>query len=233
MVSREVVVDLSYLGIAVAREAALERRSATSGFVAVPEPMPVGTELELRGGDGIALRVRVAAVREVCAGMPQTTGGMEVELLEGQDIQPWDRLTGPEPAPADGAVPGAEQGAAAEAGRAEQGGAAEAGRAEQGGAAEAGRAVPGAAQGAAADVGGAAAEPREPASAAATGTGPGDAGEGSAAPAAARQAGEETAVAGADEAAEEESPGGDEPGAPAAEAGKKDGRRRGKRRGRR
>jgi hypothetical protein len=93
-------VDLSYRGLALARRVKLTQVRPSSGYVEMPTPMPVGTQIAITTDDGVSIEAIVAEIHEQVAGATQTPGMLVQPSLDGAAADWWkERVVAPDPAP--------------------------------------------------------------------------------------------------------------------------------------
>jgi len=96
----ESFVDLSYRGLALARRVKLTQVKPSTGYVEMPTPMPVGTQVAITTDDGTEIAAVVAEIHEQIGGATQTPGMLVRPALEGTGADWWNaRVTGADPAP--------------------------------------------------------------------------------------------------------------------------------------
>ena len=99
----ESFVDLTYRGLPLGRRIKLTQVRPTSGYLEMPAPMPVGTQLVLATDEGHAIEAIVAEIKEQVAGAERAPGMKIVPSLGAEKIASWwhARVALPaEPAPA-------------------------------------------------------------------------------------------------------------------------------------
>ena len=82
-------VDLSYRGLALARRVKLTQVRPGTGYVEMPAPMPVGTQIAIATDDGVQIDAVVAEIHEQVAGAPQTPGMLVQPTLAGAAAEWW------------------------------------------------------------------------------------------------------------------------------------------------
>jgi hypothetical protein len=94
----ESFVDLTYRGLALGRRIKLTEVRPTTGFVELPAPMPVGTQLALVTDEGLALEATVTWIHEQVAGAERAPGMVVAPTLAGDAAAAWwkARVTLPE-----------------------------------------------------------------------------------------------------------------------------------------
>jgi hypothetical protein len=93
-------VDLSYRGLALARRVKLTQVRPSSGYVEMPTPMPVGTQIAITTDDGVAIDAIVAEIHEQVGGSAQIPGMRVQPTLEGSAADWWKaHVVAPDPLP--------------------------------------------------------------------------------------------------------------------------------------
>ncbi len=94
----ESFVDLTYRGLSLGRRVKLADVRPTTGYVELPQPMPVGTQIGIITDDTVALDAVVVEVREQVAGSERPPGMVLRPRLEGDAAKAWwrERVTLPE-----------------------------------------------------------------------------------------------------------------------------------------
>lgn len=94
----ESFVDLTYRGLSLGRRVKLSDVRPTTGYVEMPAPMPVGTQLGILTDDTVALDAVVVAIHEQVAGSDRTPGMVLRPRLDGDAAKQWwqKRVTLPE-----------------------------------------------------------------------------------------------------------------------------------------
>lgn len=82
-------VDLSYRGLALARRVKLTQVRPSTGYVEMPAPMPVGTQIAITTDDGVSIDATVAEIHEQVAGATQTPGMLVEPALAGAAADWW------------------------------------------------------------------------------------------------------------------------------------------------
>ena len=91
-------VDLSYRGLALARRVKLTQVRPTTGYVEMPAPMPVGTQISIATDEGVAIEAVVAEIHEQVAGATNTPGMLVQPALSGAAAEWWKaRIVAPDP----------------------------------------------------------------------------------------------------------------------------------------
>ena len=95
-------VDLSYRGLALARRVKLTQVRPSTGYVEMPAPMPVGTQIAITTDDGVSFDAIVAEIHEQVGGATQTPGMLVQPALEGAAADWWkSRVVASDPEPED------------------------------------------------------------------------------------------------------------------------------------
>jgi hypothetical protein len=82
-------VDLSYRGLALARRVKLTQLRSSTGYVEMPTPMPVGTQIAIATDDGMTMDAIVAEIHEQVAGSTQVPGMLVRPELDGAAAEWW------------------------------------------------------------------------------------------------------------------------------------------------
>jgi hypothetical protein len=82
-------VDLSYRGLALARRVKLTQLRPSTGYVEMPTPMPVGTQVAIATDDGVTMDAVVAEIHEQVAGSAHTPGMLVRPSLAGAVADWW------------------------------------------------------------------------------------------------------------------------------------------------
>lgn len=82
-------VDLSYRGLVLGKRIKLTQVRATTGYLEMPTPMPVGTSIEIATDEGVLLEALVAEIREQVAGLTTPPGMIVKPKLEGDAQRTW------------------------------------------------------------------------------------------------------------------------------------------------
>jgi hypothetical protein len=85
----ESFVDVSYRGLELGRRLKLRDVVPEAGYLEIPLPMPVGTELELVTDDGLKIAAHVTQVHEQVAGSPVHPGMRIKPHLGGAAVKWW------------------------------------------------------------------------------------------------------------------------------------------------
>ena len=94
----ESFVDLTYRGLALAARVKLAEVRPSTGYVEMPQPMPVGTAIAIATDDQIALEAVVIAIHEQVAGSERPPGMLLRPQLDDDARRAWweQRVTLPE-----------------------------------------------------------------------------------------------------------------------------------------
>ena len=94
----ETFVDLTYRGLPLGRGAKLVEVRPSTGYVELPQPMPVGTSIALVPPDGPALTAEVIGVHEQVGGSERPPGMVVRPALADDAARAWwnERVTLPE-----------------------------------------------------------------------------------------------------------------------------------------
>ncbi|HSR95472.1 MAG TPA: hypothetical protein VLM79_00325 [Kofleriaceae bacterium] len=85
----ESFVDLSYRGLSLGRRIKLTQVRPSSGYVELPSPMPVGTQIALVTDDGVAFDATVAWIHEQIAGADRPPGMVVIPELGSEAAAVW------------------------------------------------------------------------------------------------------------------------------------------------
>jgi hypothetical protein len=98
----ESFVDVTYRGLSLGRRVKLAQVRPTTGYLEVPQPMPVGTSIGIITDDTVALDATVVAIHEQVAGSEVPPGMIVRPRLEGDAARTWwsSRVTLPDIEPA-------------------------------------------------------------------------------------------------------------------------------------
>lgn len=86
----ESFVDLSYRGLPLGRRIKLTRVRPRSGYLELPQPMPVGTQISLATDEGVAIDAVVIDVHEQVGGSPHTPGMAIAPALVDDAARWWE-----------------------------------------------------------------------------------------------------------------------------------------------
>jgi hypothetical protein len=91
-------VDVTYHGLEIGSQLELSEFGPTTAYLAHPTPLPVGTVLHIRVGDGVPIAATVLRVQEQVAGAGHSPG-MRVRAELGGDPETWwsERITCEDP----------------------------------------------------------------------------------------------------------------------------------------
>jgi hypothetical protein len=94
----ESFVDVTYRGLSLGRRVKLAQVRPSTGYLEVPQPMPVGTSIGIITDDTVALDATVVAIHEQVAGSETPPGMVVRPKLEGDVARSWwtTRVTLPE-----------------------------------------------------------------------------------------------------------------------------------------
>ncbi len=91
-------VDLSYRGLALARRVKLTQVRPTTGYVEIPTPMPVGTQIAITTDDNVAIDAVVTEIHEQVGGATHTPGMRVKPALAGAAAEWWKaHVVAPDP----------------------------------------------------------------------------------------------------------------------------------------
>lgn len=85
----ESLVDLTYRGISLSRRIKLTQIRPSSGYLELPAPMPVGTELAVAADDGVVFEATVSWIHEQVTGSDRPPGMTIVPRLAGESASSW------------------------------------------------------------------------------------------------------------------------------------------------
>lgn len=85
----ESFVDLSYRGLSLGRRIKLTQVRPSSGYVELPSPMPVGTQIALTTDEGVAFDATVAWIHEQVAGAERQPGMVVIPELGSDAAAAW------------------------------------------------------------------------------------------------------------------------------------------------
>ncbi|HTR54309.1 MAG TPA: hypothetical protein VMJ10_26635 [Kofleriaceae bacterium] len=91
-------VDVTYRGLTLGKRLKLVELRPTSGYVELPQPMPVGTAIAIATDEGVAFPATVIAIREQTGGSERPPGMVVSPAFEHDDARAWwkERVTLPE-----------------------------------------------------------------------------------------------------------------------------------------
>jgi len=91
-------VDVTYRGLSLGKRLKLAELRPTTGYVELPQPMPVGTALAIATEEGVAFPATVVSVREQTGGSDKPAGMVVQPAFDGDDARAWwkERVTLPE-----------------------------------------------------------------------------------------------------------------------------------------
>jgi hypothetical protein len=95
----ESFVDLTYRGLSLGRRVKLSEVRPTTGYVEMPAPMPVGTQIGIITDDTVALDAMVVEIHEQVSGSERPAGMVVKPRLDGDAGKTWwqKRVQLPEP----------------------------------------------------------------------------------------------------------------------------------------
>jgi hypothetical protein len=85
----ESFVDVTYRGLSLGKRVRLTELRPTTGYLEVPQPMPVGTALAIDTDEKVQLDAVVIAIREQTAGADRSPGMVIRPKLEGAAAEWW------------------------------------------------------------------------------------------------------------------------------------------------
>jgi hypothetical protein len=85
----ESFVDLTYRGLSLGRRVKLSNVRPTTGYVEMPAPMPVGTQIAILTDDTVALEAVVVEIHEQVAGSEHAPGMVLRPRLDGDAAKQW------------------------------------------------------------------------------------------------------------------------------------------------
>jgi len=85
----ESFVDLTYRGLSLGRRIKLTQVRPTSGYLELPSPMPVGTQVGIATDDGVAFDATVAWIYEQVAGADRAPGMVVIPELAAESAAAW------------------------------------------------------------------------------------------------------------------------------------------------
>jgi hypothetical protein len=85
----ESFVDLAYRGLSLGRRIRLAQIRPSTGYLELPQPMPVGAQIAITTGDGAAFEATVIGVHEQISGVERTPGMIVAPALTGDDARAW------------------------------------------------------------------------------------------------------------------------------------------------
>jgi hypothetical protein len=85
----ESFVDLTYRGLSLGRRIKLTQVRPTSGYLELPSPMPVGTQVAIATDDGVSFDATVAWIYEQVAGTDRTPGMVVIPELAAESAAAW------------------------------------------------------------------------------------------------------------------------------------------------
>ena len=107
----ESFVDLSYRGLALGKRIKLTQVRPGTGFLEMPQPMPVGSTIAVTTDDGLVLEATVAEIHEQVGGSDKVPGMLIKPNLDAQAADSWWKARADLPATkSDKAAPAADAG---------------------------------------------------------------------------------------------------------------------------
>jgi hypothetical protein len=88
-VTIESFVDLTYRGLALGRRIKLTQVRPTTGYLELPMPMPVGTQIVISTDEGVTLDATVAQIHEQVGGSDRVPGMIVKPALEAGAAASW------------------------------------------------------------------------------------------------------------------------------------------------
>ncbi len=85
----ESFVDLTYRGLSLGRRVRLSQVRPSTGYLELPAPMPVGSQIAISADDGTAFDAVVTAVHEQVAGSDRTPGMTVAPALAAEPAVAW------------------------------------------------------------------------------------------------------------------------------------------------
>ena len=85
----ESFVDLTYRGLALGRRIKLTQVRPTTGYLELPMPMPVGTQIGITTDEGVALEAVVMSIHEQVGGSDRVPGMTVKPSLAAEASQSW------------------------------------------------------------------------------------------------------------------------------------------------
>lgn len=85
----ESFVDLTYRGLSLGRRVRLSQVRPSAGYLELPAPMPVGSEIAIAAEDGTAFDAVVTGVHEQVAGSDRTPGMIVAPALAAEAASAW------------------------------------------------------------------------------------------------------------------------------------------------
>lgn len=85
----ESFVDLTYRGLSLGRRIKLTQVRPGSGYLELPGPMPVGTQVAIATDDGVSFDATVAWINEQVAGADRTPGMVVIPELGAEPAAAW------------------------------------------------------------------------------------------------------------------------------------------------
>ncbi|MDQ3334903.1 MAG: hypothetical protein M4D80_07070 [Myxococcota bacterium] len=85
----ESFVDLTYRGLALGRRIKLTQVRPTTGYLELPMPMPVGTQISISTDEGVTLEATVAEIHEQVGGSDRVPGMIVKPVLAADAASSW------------------------------------------------------------------------------------------------------------------------------------------------
>jgi hypothetical protein len=85
----ESFVDLTYRGLSLGRRVRLSQVRPSTGYLELPAPMPVGSQIAITAEDGTAFDAVVTAIHEQVAGADRTPGMIVAPALADEPAAVW------------------------------------------------------------------------------------------------------------------------------------------------
>jgi hypothetical protein len=85
----ESFVDLTYRGLSLGRRVRLSQVRPSTGYLELPAPMPVGSQISISAEDGTAFDAMVTAIHEQVAGSDRTPGMIVAPALAAESASAW------------------------------------------------------------------------------------------------------------------------------------------------
>lgn len=85
----ESFVDLTYRGLSLGRRVRLSQVRPSTGYLELPAPMPVGSQIAIAAEDGTAFDATVTAIHEQVAGSDRTPGMIVAPALAAEPAAAW------------------------------------------------------------------------------------------------------------------------------------------------
>ena len=85
----ESFVDLGYRGLSLGRRVKLTQLRPSTGYLEVPQPMPVGTAIAITTDEGVRFDATIAEVHEQVAGAALAPGMLVRPVLDAAEARTW------------------------------------------------------------------------------------------------------------------------------------------------